>query len=135
MSLAQFRLRQPGAPIYRIIWWHFCHALCCIWIWPCYRYRSWGTENIPAEGPVLFVSNHQSYLDPILVGLSGYRRQFYAMARSSLFRFRLFAWLIRSLNAIPIDRGTSDVAAMKKCIEVLSDNQALLIFPEGTRIA
>ena len=133
-AIRRFRGRQPGAPLYRIVWWYFCHALCCIWIWPCYRYRAWGAENIPSEGAGAFRQQSPvAFLDPILVGLSGYRRQFYAMARSSLFRFRFFAWLIRSLNAIPIDRGTSDVAAMKKCIEVLNDNQGLLIFPEGTR--
>lgn len=133
MSLASLRARQPGAPLYRILWWYFLHRLCWLWIVPCFRYRAWHTQRLPLRGPVLLVCNHQSFLDPILVGLSGHRRQFYAMARSSLFRFRGFAWILRSLNAIPVERGSADTGAIRLCIEVLNRQQALLIFPEGTR--
>lgn len=128
-----FRKRQPGAPIWRILWWHFLHLLCFLWFAPMYRYRAWGVRRIPAEGPVLLVSNHQSFFDPILVGLGSHRRQFAAMARSTLFDHPIFAWLIRSLNAIPVVQGESDLKAMRKCVEVLKQGQALLIFPEGER--
>jgi 1-acyl-sn-glycerol-3-phosphate acyltransferase len=90
-------------------------------------------HHIPRSGPILFVSNHQSYLDPILVGLGSHRRQFYAMARSTLFGNRFFAWLIRSLNAVPVERGASDMAAMRRAIDVLRGGHALLVYPEGTR--
>jgi 1-acyl-sn-glycerol-3-phosphate acyltransferase len=128
-----FRGRQPGQPAWRILWWHFLHFLCYLWVGPAYRYRAWGFQRVPQTGPVLLVSNHQSFLDPILVGLSVHHRQFYALARSSLFRHRAFSWLIRSINAIPVERGTGDMAAMRRCIEVLQQGHALLIFPEGTR--
>jgi|SRR5690625_5302781 len=130
-----FRKRQPGEPLYRILWWHLLHFLCLIWFVPMYRYRCWGRENIPDDGPVLFLSNHQSFFDPILVGLGTYRRQFRAMARSTLFDHPLFAWLIRSLNAIPVTQGESDLKSMRKCIEVLKQGHALLVFPEGERTA
>jgi 1-acyl-sn-glycerol-3-phosphate acyltransferase len=136
MSLSawrRFRARQPGLPAWRIVWWHFLHFLCFVWVGPCYRYRAWHYDRVPAEGPVLLVSNHQSFLDPILVGLSAHHRQFYAMARSTLFRHPFFAWLIQSLNAIPVERGTADMGAMRRSIEVLQQGHALLIFPEGTR--
>lgn len=129
----RFRARQPGLPAWRIAWWHFLHFLCFLWIGPFYRYRAWHYDRVPLEGPVLLVSNHQSFLDPILVGLSAHHRQFYAMARSTLFHHRFFAWLIASLNAIPVERGTADMAAIRRSIEVLKQGHALLIFPEGTR--
>lgn len=125
--------RQPGEPVYRILWWHFMHMLCYIWVAPCYRYRAWGIHNIPTDGPVILISNHQSFLDPILVGLAGHHRQFYAMARHTLFINPVLAWIIRSLNAIPINRDEADTAAMRRCLEVLKLRHGLLIFPEGTR--
>jgi len=98
-----------------------------------YRYRAWGARNVPRAGPVLLLSNHQSYLDPVLVGIAGHRRQFYAMARSTLFRNWAFGWLIRSINAIPVQRGQADMQAMRRSIDTLKRGQALLLFPEGTR--
>lgn len=125
--------RQPNSPVYRILWWHFMHMLCYIWVAPCYRYRAWGIHNIPTDGPVILISNHQSFLDPILVGLAGHHRQFYAMARHTLFINPVLSWIIRSLNAIPINRDEADTAAMRRCLEVLKQQHGLLIFPEGTR--
>lgn len=127
------RARQPGAPLWRILWWHVLHYLCFVSIVTLYRYRAWGVTRIPASGPLLIISNHQSYLDPALIGLASHKRQFHAMARSTLFRNRFFAWLIRSLNAVPVERGESDLAAMRRCIDVLAQGHALLVFPEGTR--
>jgi len=131
--LNALRRRQPGAPLSRILWWHFLHLLCFLWFVPCYRYRGWGVRRILQGGPLLIVSNHQSFFDPILVGLGSHRRQFYALARSGLFKNPLLGWLIRSLNAIPVEQGTSDTAAMRQCVQVLKQDQALLIFPEGGR--
>lgn len=131
--LSRLRQRQPGQPIYRILWWHLLHFICWLWVAPCYRYRAFGQRHIPRTGPVLFVSNHQSFLDPILVGLAAHHRQFYAMARSTLFDHPVLSWLIRSLNAIPVERGQSDTASMRTCIQMLDQGHALLLFPEGTR--
>ncbi|MEX0774403.1 MAG: lysophospholipid acyltransferase family protein [Phycisphaeraceae bacterium] len=123
---------NPDAPLRRA-WWHLLHAFCYAWFALCYRHRAWGSPRIPRKGPVLYVSNHQSFFDPIIVGLAAHQRAFHALARSSLFGHRVFAWLIRSLNAIPVERGSSDMAAMRKCIDVLQAGHALMIFPEGTR--
>ncbi len=128
------RNRQPGASLWRIAFWHFMHMICFLIFVPLYRFRSFGSRNIPRTGPVLLVSNHQSYLDPIIVGLACSHRQFAALARSTLFENHpVFTWLIRMLNAIPVTQGESDVGAMRKCIAELEKGQALLIFPEGAR--
>ncbi|MEX0886445.1 MAG: lysophospholipid acyltransferase family protein [Phycisphaeraceae bacterium] len=129
------RRRHPGASVWRIGFWHVLHLLCYVFFLPLYRYRAFGVRRIPDEGPLLIVSNHQSFYDPILVGLGAHRRQFYALARSGLFEHRGLAWLIRMLNAVPVRQGEGDRAAMKRCLEVLEQNQALLIFPEGSRTA
>jgi 1-acyl-sn-glycerol-3-phosphate acyltransferase len=127
------RQRQPGRSLGRILWWHALHLLCFLWFAVMYRYRAWGVRRVPRAGPVLFVSNHQSFFDPIIVGLGAHHRQFYALARSGLFKNPVLGWLIRSLNAISVEQGTSDTRAMRWCVEVLRQGQALLVFPEGSR--
>jgi len=119
--------------VLRRAWWHALHFVCFVWFRLAYRYRSFGVRNVPATGPVLLVCNHQSYLDPIIVGLALHWRVFYAMARSTLFRSRAFGWLIRSLNAIPVERGESDLGAMRASLDVLKAGRVMVIYPEGTR--
>ncbi len=94
--------------------------------------RYWGVENIPSAGGVLVVSNHQSQLDPPLVGLGCPRRMNY-LARDTLFSFAPFRWLIQSLDAIPIDREGLGLAGIKESLKRLKEGEMVLIFPEGTR--
>ena len=131
--LRYLQQRQPGHPIYRIVWWHLCHALCVVWFAVCYRFRFYGQHHIPRTGPVLFISNHQSMFDPIIVGIGSSHRQFYAIARKTLWNSRLLGLLMDSLNAIPVDQANPDASTMKRCIDVLKQDHGLLIFPEGAR--
>jgi len=131
--LTALRKRQPGRPLWRVLWFYLLHFPCFVWFALVYRFRAWGVRRIPAAGPVLFVANHQSFFDPIIVGLGAHRRQFFALARSGLFDNRLLGWLIRSLNAIPVEQGSGDTRAMRACVNVLKQGQALLVFPEGAR--
>jgi 1-acyl-sn-glycerol-3-phosphate acyltransferase len=97
-----------------------------------YRIRVSGRENIPKVGAVLVVCNHQSPLDPPFVGM-GCRRRMNYLARDTLFRFAPFRWLIRSLDAIPIDREGLGLAGIKESLRRLKRGEMVLIFPEGTR--
>ena len=97
-----------------------------------YGVRHTGRENIPVQGAVLVVSNHQSHFDPPLVGC-GVPRHMNYLARESLFRFAPFRWLIRSLDAIPIDRSGMGMNGIKESLRRLKRGEMVLIFPEGTR--
>jgi 1-acyl-sn-glycerol-3-phosphate acyltransferase len=55
------------------------------------------------------------------------------MARSTLWDNPVMAWLINSLNGVPVERYSADMKALRRCLEVLEAGQALLLFPEGTR--
>jgi 1-acyl-sn-glycerol-3-phosphate acyltransferase len=55
------------------------------------------------------------------------------MARDTLFGHRLFRWLIESLNAFPIKRGTADLAGIKETLRRLRGGQLVVTFPEATR--
>jgi len=97
-----------------------------------FRIRYSGRENVPKTGGVLVVSNHQSHLDPPLIG-AGFPRMLNYLARQSLFRFPLFARLIRSYGAIPIDLEGTGLSGLKETLKRLKGGQAVLMFPEGTR--
>jgi 1-acyl-sn-glycerol-3-phosphate acyltransferase len=97
-----------------------------------YRVRYSGRENIPAEGGVLVVSNHQSHLDPPLVGI-GCPRQMNYLARETLFRFAPFGWLLRSVGSIPLDRDGVGLGGIKESLKRLKRGEVVVIFPEGTR--
>jgi 1-acyl-sn-glycerol-3-phosphate acyltransferase len=94
--------------------------------------KVYGAHRVPAEGGVLIISNHQSYLDPVLLGVRLQRPLSY-LAKSELFQNWAFTWLIRSLGAFPVKQGAGDVGAMKETIARLQEGKALNIFPEGSR--
>jgi 1-acyl-sn-glycerol-3-phosphate acyltransferase len=94
--------------------------------------RTHGRHNIPQVGPALLIANHQSFIDPLLVGLST-RRHLCFLARKTLFKRPLFTWLLRMLNAVPIDQEGVGKDGIKTILEQLQLGQAVVIFPEGHR--
>ena len=94
--------------------------------------KVYGRHNVPAKGGVLLVSNHQSFLDPILIALHLDRPMSF-MARHGLFTNPHFGWLIRQYNAFPIRQGEGDVGAVRETIRRLQEGHMLNIFPEGAR--
>jgi 1-acyl-sn-glycerol-3-phosphate acyltransferase len=105
-----------------------CRMLCVV----LFRIRNHGREHIPTSGGVLVLANHQSHFDPVLIGQAFNRRLNY-LARDTLFGFAPFRWLIRSLDAIPIDREGLGMAGLKETLRRLKQEELVLIFPEGTR--
>ena len=100
--------------------------------WPFLRARSYGTYRLPARGGLILASNHTSYLDPLITAIAC-RRRLRFFARSSLFNTPVFRWQIASLGAIPMDRDSGDVSAIRETVEYLRNGEALLMYPEGSR--
>lgn len=120
------------APHRRSLLWKSLQVLCRIATTLLFDLKVSGGDNVPGTGGVLLLSNHQSYLDPVLIGVR-LRRPLAYLAKSELFGNPLFAWLIRSLNAFPVKQGRADVGAMKESIRLLQAGYMLNIFPEGSR--
>lgn len=96
------------------------------------KVRVFNRHYEPSEGSVVYICNHQSFLDPILMSYALKRPMNY-MARDTLFRNGLWAGIIRSANAFPVKRNTSDTGAIKEAMRRLKAGRQLVIFAEGTR--
>jgi cytidylate kinase len=90
-----------------------------------------GNENLIKAGPVLIASNHQSFLDPPLIG-NLYKTEMVYFARKTLFK-GFGKWLYPQWNAIPIDQDKPDTSSMKAAIRKLKEGWRVLVFPEGQR--
>lgn len=97
-----------------------------------FRFRVEGRENFPAQGPCIVVSNHASYLDPIVIGCAAPRR-IYFMAKEELFRNPLSAFFLKQLGAFPLRREEGDRQAIKRIFSLLREENVVGLFPEGTR--
>ncbi|HTU90084.1 MAG TPA: lysophospholipid acyltransferase family protein [Gemmataceae bacterium] len=98
-----------------------------------FSYHFEGGRHIPRTGPALLIANHQSFLDPSIVG-SATRRHLCFLARKTLFR-GWFGKLINRLNAVPVDQEGVAKEGLKMILEQLNAGQAVLVFPEGERTA
>ena len=112
--------------IYAATYWSAVSAFTLGW-----GFRATGRQNVPRHGPALIVSNHQSFLDPVLIGAAAPRRLTY-LARSSLFDHPFLAGLIRHFSAVPIDRGFGK-EGLQTVLAQLHQGRAVLMFPEGER--
>lgn len=93
-----------------------------------------GLEHLPASGPVLLAGNHDSYWDPVAVGVAALdHRQIRALAKSSLWKVKGLGPVLDGMGQIPIERGKSDTAAMDRAVAELRAGACIGIFPEGTR--
>jgi 1-acyl-sn-glycerol-3-phosphate acyltransferase len=123
---------MPRRSLAKRLWYDLLRIVCRAAGVVLFRIRCHGRQRFPAEGGALVLSNHQSHLDPILVGLACNRRMNY-LARETLFDFAPFRWLIHSLDAIPIDREGMGMSGLKETLRRLKHEELVLIFPEGTR--
>jgi 1-acyl-sn-glycerol-3-phosphate acyltransferase len=98
------------------------------------RMQVTGLACLPAEGPVLLVADHDSYWDPIAIGVAARGvRQIHALAKSTIWNNKLVGALMTKMGHIPVERGASNEQALKSAIEQLRNGSCIGIFPEGTR--
>ena len=92
-----------------------------------------GLDAMPLTGPVLLAGNHDSYWDPVAVGIAGMpRRQIRALAKKTLWK-PVVGSVLDGMGQIPIDRGAGDQRALDAAIAELRGGACIGIFPEGTR--
>jgi 1-acyl-sn-glycerol-3-phosphate acyltransferase len=97
-----------------------------------FRLRVIHRERMIQSGPAILAMNHQSYLDPLLAGITS-DRGIYFLARRTLLDAPTLGWLLPKLNVIPVNQEGVDRSAIKAVIRTLNAGNAVLIFPEGSR--
>jgi 1-acyl-sn-glycerol-3-phosphate acyltransferase len=122
------RPRRKGWKLYETV------RLLLRWLRWWVRLEVRGLENLPARGPILIVSNHDAWLDPLVIleSMMWKGRQLRFLAKASLWKFEPFAWVLDGAGQIPIRRGEGDLAAIESAVDSLADGEAIGIFPEGT---
>ena len=128
-----FYSKQPNTSLGRLAFYE-----CMAWIFRVlsrvfYRARAIDSHLVPASGPVLLAANHQSLLDPPLIGIRIRQRHLNFVAKQALFKFKPFGLAISLLNALPINDEGGDLGAIKETVARLNQGRAILIFPEGSR--
>ncbi len=112
-----WRLLQPPIALFLHLW---------------VRVEATGLEHIDNGRGGLFVMNHQTFLDPLLVAVLLHRPVSF-LARDSLFRVPLLGWLLRQTWVIPISRESVRGGSIRAAVERMESGFLVGIFPEGTR--
>lgn len=106
------------------------------WLAPLIRFfqrvRISGLENVDKEKGYIICANHIAAKDVILIA-AAYPAQIRFIAKKELFSVPILGWLIKKLGAIRLDRGGSDVAAIKASVNIAKAGLNVAIFPQGHR--
>ena len=120
--------KQRGTRAYRIIYAIFAGIVGVI-----FNYKIVNKEKEPDKSGFIVCANHVSATDAIALCYAFRKNQVHFMAKKELFKIPVLAPLIRLLGAFPIDRGGSDVGAIKNAVNLVSEGNVLGIFPQGHR--
>jgi len=110
----------------------FLRFVFSLFVVPFYHFRVYGSANVPVTGGVILAVTHKSWGDPILTALA-FPRPLRFMAKSELFENRYSRWLVTTLGAFPIKRGSADIEALRATLGIVAAGEMLLMFPEGHR--
>ena len=91
-----------------------------------------GADNVPQTGRVILCGNHISFLDVFML-FAYVKRPLRFMAKAELFHIPFISWVIRKCGAFPVNRGESDLTAIRTSLSVLKEDRALTIFQTGKR--
>jgi 1-acyl-sn-glycerol-3-phosphate acyltransferase len=97
-----------------------------------FRVRVVGRGHVPPDGAYILAPSHRSILDVPFTAFAT-RRRIGFLAKQELFQGRLGGALFPVLGGIPVERGSTDRAALRAADAVLVHREPLAIFPEGTR--
>lgn len=94
-----------------------------------------GRENLPKEGPVVYMANHQGYADIVALFKELNNFQFGFIAKKELCKLPLYGKWMPITNSIAMDRGNprASLKAISDGANLLKEGYSLAIFPEGTR--
>jgi len=110
--------------------------LICLFALDRFDFKVSGLENLPQRAPFLLCSNHQSYIDPILMGSALPWRVFrdlFSVGTSEIFGEGFMRRLARWLRVVVVDPDANLVPAMRAGAFGLKQGRVLILYPEGER--
>lgn len=120
---------KPSRGLYKFLWflfWPFVKVFNC----PVVS----GVENIP-EGAAVICANHHSMMDPLIFAIGiGSKHWLHFMAKIEFMSLPIIGTIAKKAGSLGVDRGHSDIKAIKECLMWLKSGEKLVIFPEGTRV-
>ena len=102
----------------------------------CIRDTVSGLENLPDKGPFILSSNHQSYIDPAILGAIlpwKHFKNLFSVGTSEIFGSGIMHWVARQLRVVVVDPDANLVPAMKAGAFGLRHGKVLILYPEGER--
>lgn len=90
-------------------------------------------ERVQLDAPYILVGNHSHMFDPMLIGYPVYRYAIRFMSKKELMDNAFLRWVLKGVEAIPVDRHNMDMGAIRASLKTLKEGKVLGIFPEGTR--
>lgn len=90
-------------------------------------------DKVPANGPLIVVTNHIGSLEVPLMFVHLQPRKMIGLAKIETWDKKFMGWLFDLWEAIPVRRGEADLDAIRACLDVLKAGNILAIAPEGTR--
>lgn len=95
--------------------------------------KVYGLEHVPKEGGFVIACTHNGYIDIFNLGISIYPRKVHFMAKKQLFEMKSVGWLVKRLNAFPVDRENPGPSVIKIPRQLIKEGEVVGIFPSGTR--
>ena len=116
-----------------MLWLDTVEGVARMLAWSLLRYRVHHRDRIPREGAVIFICNHESYLDPVLCGVATRDRPSRPLAQDGLFKSLPMRLIMKSLGALSLSGKASDKSALRATLAELEAGRTVLIYPEGSR--
>lgn len=98
-----------------------------------YRVEVINPNNEPLDQHFIVAANHTAAADGIII-CACMHNQIRFMSKKELFKIPLVGTFLRAIGCYPVDRKSSDVAALRNTINLLKDKDCVGIFPQGTRM-
>ena len=121
-------MKSSGTPFYRFARWLL--SIFSFLFYPC---KLINPEQANLKKPFILICNHQSMMDPVLLGVKFPQYEIHFIGKREITKFLPLKWIVERLHMIAVSRHMSDLAAMRAAGAVLKSGEVLGIFPEGRR--
>ncbi|HOQ62508.1 MAG TPA: lysophospholipid acyltransferase family protein [Clostridia bacterium] len=126
--MSKTKMKSSGTPFYR-----FARCLLSIFSFLFYPCKLINPEQANLKKPFILICNHQSMMDPVLLGVKFPQYEIHFIGKREITKFLPLKWIVERLHMIAVSRHMSDLAAMRAAGAVLKSGEVLGIFPEGRR--